>query len=293
MGASRIGNKKMDVFILQALEKVRCGALDIFFTLFSLLGEETVVAGAIAVLYLCFDKKFGERAIVTVLSASCLTTALKSGARRLRPYAAGDVAKADTFLTEGLDPDMSFPSGHATASGSFFTALSFRLKKFSRVLPCALFILLVSLSRLYLGVHYPSDVLAGLAVGIGTAALWQLLYAKAYGARLYVYLGVALVSCIPLFIPALQTKSMFEMAAIATATAAGLLIEDNFIRFADADKWWKRGVRLLLLAAAAAVPYLLLSFLPEQVLWHKFLQYFVTVFTAITLVPLLVKKLRV
>ena len=52
-------------------------------------------------------------------------------------------------------------------------------------------------------------------------------------------------------------------------------------------------MRLLVMAIVAAVPYLLLSLLPEQILWFKFLQYFVTIFAAITLVPLLIKKLRI
>lgn len=283
----------MDVLILKALESIRCGFLDVFFSIFTLFGEELVVAGVIAVIYICFNKEFGERAIVTVLSASCITTAVKSGVRRLRPYAAGNVAKADNFLTADLDADMSFPSGHATASSGFFAALSIRFRKAYIIAPSAVLVFLIVLSRLYLGVHYPSDVLAGLVVGIGMAFLWALVYKGFYKARLYIYLGFAALTLIPLFIPAMQTKSMFEISAIALATAIGLIVENKFIKFEDTDKWVKRIVRLALMALIAAIPYLLLGLLPETTLWFKFLQYFVTISAAIPGTPLLIKAFKI
>ena len=283
----------MDVLILKALESIRCGFLDVFFSIFTLFGEELVVAGVIAVIYICFNKEFGERAIVTVLSASCITTAVKSGVRRLRPYAAGNVTKADNFLTADLDADMSFPSGHATASSGFFAALSIRFRKAYIIAPSAVIVFLIVLSRLYLGVHYPSDVLAGLVVGIGMAFLWALVYKGFYKARLYIYLGFAALTLIPLFIPAMQTKSMFEMSAIALATAIGLIVENKFIKFEDTDKWVKRIVRLALMALIAAIPYLLLGLLPETTLWFKFLQYFVTISAAILGTPLLIKAFKI
>ncbi|HJB92893.1 MAG TPA: phosphatase PAP2 family protein [Candidatus Borkfalkia stercoripullorum] len=283
----------MDVLILKALESIRCGFLDVFFSIFTLFGEELVVAGVIAVIYICFNKEFGERAIVTVLSASCITTAVKSGVRRLRPYAAGNVTKADNFLTADLDADMSFPSGHATASSGFFAALSIRFRKAYIIAPSAVLVFLIVLSRLYLGVHYPSDVLAGLVVGIGMAFLWALVYKGFYKARLYIYLGFAALTLIPLFIPAMQTKSMFEMSAIALATAIGLIVENKFIKFEDTDKWVKRIVRLALMALIAAIPYLLLGLLPETTLWFKFLQYFVTISAAILGTPLLIKAFKI
>ena len=283
----------MDVLILKALESIRCGFLDVFFSIFTLFGEELVVAGVIAVIYICFNKEFGERAIVTVLSASCITTAVKSGVRRLRPYAAGNVTKADNFLTADLDADMSFPSGHATASSGFFAALSIRFRKAYIIAPSAVLVFLIVLSRLYLGVHYPSDVLAGLVVGIGMAFFWALVYKVFYKARLYIYLGFAALTLIPLFIPAMQTKSMFEMSAIALATAIGLIVENKFIKFEDTDKWVKRIVRLALMALIAAIPYLLLGLLPETTLWFKFLQYFVTISAAILGTPLLIKAFKI
>ena len=287
----------MDAAILQALEKIRCPFLDVFFGIFTALGEEMIIAAIIAVVYICFSKRIGEQALVTVLTASCVTAAVKSGVRRLRPYEAGAVDRVhiDNALvsTADLDPDMSFPSGHATATGGFFSALAIRIRKPLAVVLCSLFVLLVMLSRLYLGVHYPTDVLAGLAVGVGCAFLWQLVYRKWYGARLYIYLGVALCTLPFLFIPRTATHSMFQISSIALATAIGLLIEDNFIKFEDTDRWLHRLFRLLIVLACAAVPYLILHFTLPEGNWFDFLTYFAALLPAMTLAPFLYKKLKI
>lgn len=286
----------MDEFILQALEKIRCPFLDVFFGIFTALGEELIIAGIIAVVYICFHKRAGEQALLTVLTASCVTAGVKSAVRRNRPFVDGAVSKVDidnAFVsTADLDPDMSFPSGHATATSGFFATAAIRLRRPLAIVSCALFTLLVMLSRLYLGVHYPTDVLTGLAIGLACAFGWQFVYCKCYRARLYIYLAVALATLPLLFVERTATPSMFQISAVTLATALGLLIEEKFIRFQDAQRWWERILRLLLMGITALVPYLLLSLLPEGN-WFSFLQYFATIFVTITCVPLLVKKLRI
>ena len=114
-----------------------------------------------------------------------------------------------------------------------------------------------------------------------------------YGARLYIYLAAGLLTLPLLFIERTATHSMFQISAITLATAAGLLIEDRFIRFANAKKWLHRLFRLALTGAAAAIVYIPCAlWLPEGE-WFSFLQYFLTLFTATTLAPFLFKTLKI
>ena len=254
---------------------MRCPFLDVFFSVFTALGEELIVAAVIAVVYICFSKRVGEQALVTVMTASCITAGVKSAVRRLRPYAAGDVTRVEIdnalVSTTDLDADMSFPSGHATATSGFFGTLSLRLRRLAVILPCVLFTLLVMLSRLYFGVHYFTDVLTGLTIGAACAFGWQFVYSKWYGARLYIYLAVAILTIPLLFIPRTATHSMFQISAIALATAAGLLLEDKFIRFEDTKNWLHRLFRLLIVGGIAAAIFLPLEFLLPENEWLSFL----------------------
>ncbi|WP_159458177.1 MULTISPECIES: phosphatase PAP2 family protein [Listeria] len=83
----------------------------------------------------------------------------------------------------------SFPSGHATGSTTFYGFLAILLilfylkKKSSKVIVPLLFgffVILVMISRVYLSVHYPSDVLAGCLLGLGTIFLATFIYERGY-----------------------------------------------------------------------------------------------------------------
>ena len=287
----------MDTAILQGLEYIRCNFLNVFFGIFTALGEELIIAAIIAVVYICFDKRIGERALVTVMTASCFTTGIKSAVRRLRPYEAGVVPRVEIdnalVSTLDLDADMSFPSGHATATSGFFTTVALNIPKKWLIALCSVFTFLVVLSRLYLGVHYPTDVLCGLAIGIGCAFVWEYIYARWYHSRLYIYLGIALLTLPLLFIARTATDSMFQISALTLATAFGLLIEDNFIRFENTPHWWKRGLRLAVVGLVALVVFLPLHLWLPEGHWSDFLKYFLTVFAALTVAPFLIRILKI
>jgi undecaprenyl-diphosphatase len=100
--------------------------------------------------------------LVTMAGAGLLDTLLKLAFARQRPSA---------FFNYPLPLSHSFPSGHAFFAGSFFGGLALllsprvhnRLVRVAVWVIAASLILLIGVSRIYLGVHYPSDVLAGWA----------------------------------------------------------------------------------------------------------------------------------
>ena len=116
---------------------------------------------------------------VTVLGGLAFSTALKMGFDRPRP----DLPHAARVFTA------SFPSGHATLSAITFLTLGVLLARIAPAgrlkaycLAVAVFATLaVGISRLYLGVHYPSDVLAGWAVGAAWALLCGTIAARLRG----------------------------------------------------------------------------------------------------------------
>lgn len=108
----------------------------------------------------------------SVIGGTILSTALKSFYDRPRPDLTG-VARVFTA---------SFPSGHATISAVVYLTLGALLAEMAErrsqqvlYLGSAIFLaVIVGLSRVYLGVHYPTDVLAGWSIGAGWALAWTL-----------------------------------------------------------------------------------------------------------------------
>ena len=77
----------------------------------------------------------------------------------------------------------SFPSGHTSIAFSAAASLSIQLKKWYATLAAYLCATSVGYSKIYLGEHYPSDVLAGAAVGLGSAYLAHWLNDKLFSGR--------------------------------------------------------------------------------------------------------------
>lgn len=101
-----------------------------------------------------------------IVGTTILTVALKYSINRDRPFTTyPDIVK----LGSGGSP--SFPSGHTAEAFSTATSLSIAFPKWYVIAPAYLWAGSVGYSRMHLGVHYPSDVLAGAILGAGTAYL--------------------------------------------------------------------------------------------------------------------------
>ncbi|MFB6099010.1 MAG: phosphatase PAP2 family protein, partial [Salinibacter sp.] len=102
-----------------------------------------------------------------------LVVGMKHAVGRPRPYVNLSLdARADRHRPPPSgDAYLSFPSGHASLSTALATSWSLSHPRWYVIAPGALWAAGVTLSRLYLGVHYPSDVLVGAAIGAGMAVL--------------------------------------------------------------------------------------------------------------------------
>lgn len=99
-----------------------------------------------------------------------ITSSLKFGFRRKRPFEQypGDIVQRTSVH------GYSFPSGHTSSAFATATALTLGTKKWYVAVPAYAYACGVGYSRMRLGVHFPSDVLGGMVIGIGSSLLvWQ------------------------------------------------------------------------------------------------------------------------
>lgn len=112
----------------------------------------------------------GYKSVIAIGSTILITEALKRTIKRPRPY--NDYP--DEIILRTRKSNFSFPSGHTSCAFSTATALTLSTKKWYVAVPAFAYAGLVGYSRMRLGAHYGSDVLAGIIVGIGTSLLtWQ------------------------------------------------------------------------------------------------------------------------
>ncbi len=289
----------MEMSILQFFENLRNGFGTACAFAFSLFGETLFLVVLICLLYWIYEKKLGEKLVLVSFSSMTVNSFIKLAVARPRPYTTGKVSRveidADPLLsTTELMPYESFPSGHSQMSAGMFFTGAFRYKKWWAWVLFLLLTLGVMWSRLYFGVHYPTDVLVGAALGILFACFWELTYQKFEKAKWYIFAGFALLSIV--FTCIFHTnKSMVEICACTLASAICLPIENKFIKFEDAKGAKNRILRALVGLGCVGAVFALFSFLPfgflELLPW-KFAKYFLTVSAATLLVPFLFKKLK-
>ena len=147
--------------IIEFLQSFSNPALDWIMRIITEFGDQYFFILLGAVLYWTVDKKFAFKLMVAYLGSAFINGGLKALTNKPRPYQAG--ARAILQETTGS----SMPSGHAQASGSLAINLwnEYYYAKWVRVLMIAM-IILVPLSRMYLGQHYLEDVLVGLVLGL-------------------------------------------------------------------------------------------------------------------------------
>ena len=150
-----------DLSVLDALQRCRTPILDSFFSTVTHLGDGGILWIAVALVLLCVPKtrRLGLCvALALIFDLLLCNLCIKPLVGRVRPYAIRDMV-----LLVRAPTDASFPSGHAAAAFTVSSALAWRRSRLA--IPAVLLALVIAFSRLYLYVHYPTDVFAGIALG--------------------------------------------------------------------------------------------------------------------------------
>lgn len=176
--------ESFDLPILEWIsQNLQCSFLDYCMPIITMLGDAGIFWIVIAATLLFFPKyrkaglSMGAALLMGVLV--CNVT-MKPLIARIRPYDYQFEHYGKTIaLLVSTPHDFSFPSGHTLASFEAATALLIHNRKMG--IPAMILAVLIAFSRLYLYVHYPTDVVFSIFMGIGFAFLGSFLVEKGYG----------------------------------------------------------------------------------------------------------------
>lgn len=190
--------------VIRAVQTIESPALTAAMRAITLLGSEYFYLVALPVFFWCVDARFGLRFGAVFLTSSFLNSWLKVLLGVPRPFA------VDPTVGLSHETSLSMPSGHAQGSATFWGLLGPKIKRPWGLILALAVPLLVGFTRVYLGVHYPSDVLMGWALGWGIALAWFL-----YGSRVEALLGRATL------------RAKLVLAALASLAMNALLPSDT------------------------------------------------------------------
>lgn len=154
-------------------QNVRCALLDPFMKLYTQLGNTGMLFIVLGLVLLLFrqTRKAGFSALCAMLIGLVVVNfTIKPLVARARPWL---VIENFVNLVPERDPN-SFPSGHTNAAFAFAIAVCLSAPKRWMKITAVCLAAVMGLSRLYVGVHFPSDVLAGAVVGslCGLLGVW-------------------------------------------------------------------------------------------------------------------------
>ena len=177
---------------LYVLEELRTPWMDAVVSALTHLGGETVFLIAALTVFWCLDKRQGYYLLSVGFLGTLVNQFLKITCRIPRPW----VRDPHFTIVESARAEAtgySFPSGHSTSSVGTFGVIATEGKKLWIRLCAAVLCFLIPLSRLYLGVHTPADVLVGSAISLFFIIVLRPVIYREEGRRMPMLLGLMLV----------------------------------------------------------------------------------------------------
>ncbi len=162
---------------VNALAQVADGVLRPICELMAILGKSGIFFVVLSVIFLLFKRtrKTGLCMLFAIAIGGILTNVIiKNAVHRERPYTVSELKDFWAFVGSHVEGEYSFPSGHATVTTAAMTAIFLTCnKKWSWL--GGIFVLIMAFSRIYLIVHYLTDVFAGILLGVCACLLARLI----------------------------------------------------------------------------------------------------------------------
>lgn len=302
--------KNIEIDILKSFRNISNQTTDTLFRIISFLGEQyLLIVVLLAIYYLC-EKKVGQRIVYAVITTLCLNNTIKGLVKYPRPFVYDETLKpAESAISSATG--YSFPSGHTQNTTTVFSAIAFSFKKKKVTIFCIIIIALVGLSRLFLGVHYPKDVLFGLLFGLFSTFLSFYLFKLCNNDNTKIHLVylITLVVFFP-FVFIFWTNNYNELIllrdfyitySLSIGLILGMILEEKFVGFEKSNLLKTNLLRLLGGAISTLIAYgglkLLFSInlFPQEGNSYKIIfdsiRYFFVGITPVGIFPILFKNI--
>ena len=265
-----------------------------FFKLVANVVSKNVLAFLFISIYLAYNKEWGKFTLLSLGVAGVCCEFVKVTVARLRPYAAVDKIKCIYPNEPGQDPlnfkiqGYSFPSGHSMMATNLFLAIPIYVRNIQYIAIGLVGVLIVALSRVGLGVHFPTDTIAGFIIALVIILILSCVFDKIEN-RKYIYLGIVVLSLVGIvFCPAI---SYIKYVALACGISLGFLVEEKYVNFENPKSRRDVIVRFAGAIILFALLFVLIPKLAGNTDLVKCIEYSLFTFIMLAIYPLAFKKI--
>jgi len=247
------------------IQTFRNPVFDAFFLTINFLGEEEFYVLCLPLIFWSIHKSLGMRLGAVLVFSTYVNQSLKDIFAAPRPHQSPGVWSPLKTAGYGI------PSGHSQGTATFWGFIATQLKTRVGWSLAILIPLFVGIGRMYLGDHFPQDVLLGWTLGVIIVAAYAMLEprASAWLGKQSLATQIALAVVIPLALFALHaTAETAKSVGVLLGFYVGLPVEEKFIRFNARASWLKHILKLVIgLAILLALRFGLKVIFPEQALF--------------------------
>ncbi len=235
------------VDVIVVIQAIHAPMVDVFFNTVTSLGSEEFYLLLLPLIYWCIDKRLAQRLAYLFLFSAYSNAALKDFFRHPRPFEYDSrVLKLDWVSADELG--YGFPSGHSQAAITAWGYLAVWMRRRWMWVLAATLVILIAFSRMYLGVHFPTDVLGGLLIGGVWLALFMVIEPRLehWLSRQALGLQIGLALVVPAAL-LLVYSSGDATAAMGTliGLGVGIVVEGRVVRFNPGGPIWQRAARFV------------------------------------------------
>lgn len=291
-----------EIEILNKIREVITPFFDLLFSLLTNLGGQEVLILSIIVIYFVLSKKDGQKIAYTIFLSLLINNAIKVVIDRIRPFNHPKATYTVNESTLESASGMSFPSGHSqNSSVTYFSIANNYKKKYLWIIGSVL-VTIVGLSRIFLGVHYPTDVIAGIILGLIFTFLGFKIYDK-YATNLKSKVILLLITS-AVFLPFIFIyynkvntnyegyKDLYTIYAFYLGYVGAVYLEGKFVDFNEDEPLKIRIIRAVI--ATVIVLALLIGLkiaFPKHNILFDMIRYFSLSFIGLGIYPIVFKNI--
>jgi len=298
--------RDFEISVLKALRGVSNSFFDTLLQIITILGEQYVLIGVIAIMYFLYDKEVGKKIAFTLFTSLLLNNSLKGIVKYPRPFAYDETLDA---VRKETATGFSFPSGHTQSATTLYSSVALygdldkktKLSKKTIWIIAIIIFVLVGFSRMYLAVHYPKDVLVGMILGL--AAVFICSYLLKLTKNIFKNEMLLYIAILFIFLPFLTIffkssykeieiyKNFYTSYALFLGFVLATFIDNKYVNFSCNTSLKKKIIRLLGAGIClVAIQFGLKVIFPKEVIYFDFIRYFLITFVGLGIYPLLFRK---
>ena len=275
----------IDMLFLEWMISLEGSVLTALFKLVSIIANETLYLIVISISYRCVSKRKAFHMIVMLCFSGYIGIVIKEFMKIPRPYTYDGIQS----LYEKSAASYSFPSTHVQLATTFWGSFMILCKKRIIWMIGIVFIILVSISRLYLRVHWLSDIIGAVLFSVIVVYLYTKVTMGLSDRKFILLQRIILAVSLIMYVMTSQVDNL-KLLGVLTGSTIGIMLENHFINMNESNDFKMQVVKTVLgLSILLVVQLLLKKVIPDM----YYLRYVLTGFTITFLCPFIFNMLRI